>query len=151
MTLNCGYQQSSTSRIIQGVFYYFLTSVLILLLAFIVYHQMESDSAEIRVIETEVNLTGSNRSFFVPFEVCNTKPNDFILLRRYKDARQGMYYNTPDGIYRANFTGCATTYLQAYAGNLAPGVYEYTVFVRYDVNFLRSIEKQAARIKVVIK
>jgi hypothetical protein len=151
MTLNCGYQQSSTSRIIQGLFYYFLTSVLILLLGFIIYQQMESDSAEIKMVQTEVTLNKGNRSFYVPFEVCNTKPNDFILLRRYKNIQQGVYFNAPDGIYRSNFTGCATTYLQAYAGNLEPGVYDYTVFVRYDVNFLRSIEKQAAHIRVNVK
>lgn len=151
MNANCGYKQAKANRVIQGLFYYFITALLVVLLSLVVYWQTENDSADIKMAKTEVTLSGNNKGFFVPLEVCNLKPNDFILLRRYKDIINGVYFNTPDGIYRANFSGCATTYLQAFAGNLEPGEYEYTIFVRYDVNLLRTVEKQAAQVLVTIK
>lgn len=151
MNSNCGYKQAKANRVIQGLFYYFVMALLAVALMLVVYWQVESDSAEIKMAKTEVTLTGNNKAFFVPLEICNNKSNDFILLRRYKNLENDVYYNTPDGIYRANFTGCATTYLQAFAGNLEPGVYEYTIFIRYDINVLRTVERQAAQVLVTIK
>lgn len=151
MSSSCGYAHARANRVIQGLFYYFVTALLICVLCVVIYWQTEDDSAEIRATNTEVHLNSKNRSFFVPLELCNTKHNDFILLRRYKDLKNDVFFNTPDGIYRANFTGCATTNLQAYAGTLEPGEYEYTIFVRYDVNVLRTIEKQVATVRVHIE
>lgn len=148
---SCGYVHTKVSRVIQGLFYYFVTALLICVLGVVIYWQTEEDSAAITPTVSEVKLSKHSRGFFVAFELCNSKHNDFILLRRYKHIENGVLFNTPDGIYRANFLGCSTTQLQAYAGSLEPGVYEYTVFVRYNVNFLRTIEKQVATVRVTIE
>jgi len=148
---NCGYAHAKASRVVQGLFYYCITALLIVLLGLVVYWQIEEDSADITPVTHEVKLSKTSKSFFVPFVFCNKKHNDFILVRRYKDVHHDVLFNTPDGIYRANFTGCATTHLQAYAGSLEPGLYEYTIFVRYNVNLLRTIEKQVATVRVTVE
>lgn len=136
---------------IAGLFYYIGLTFLLFLLGLAVYWQLQSDPAKFEFKEFSVTSTQENRSFYIPINFCNKAINKFTISRQYRDTDKNIYYNVPDGEYHTGSNECFNTLLIGNTGRLDPGTYEYRVYVKYDINPLRSVQTEVAKINITVK
>lgn len=139
-------------RIVAGLFYYLCLTILLAALLLTLYWQLEEDTAVAELSETSFVSTPIKRSFFVPIKFCSKKvDSDITLIRYYHDLKQNIYYGVPDGRYKTITNGCFDTRVSASTGRLDPGLYEYHVYVEYELNPLRTIRHKVAIVNVSVE
>jgi hypothetical protein len=139
------------SRLITGAFYYIALSMMLSALTIAVYWQLQADDIELGFVELEHVSTPADRAFFVPITFCSDKLTEFTVIRYYHDIDRNIYYGVPDGKYKTSKKGCFDNRLQANAGRLDAGNYEYHVSVSYDLNPLRTEQRKVAIVRLRIE
>lgn len=149
--MNVVCKAAGNHKYVAGIFYYFGLSLLSLFLIIAVYWQLEKDAFNFEFTEFNITSTQAQRSFYIPINFCSTKVTKFTISRYYKDTTKNIFYNVPDGEYHSNSNECVKTMLVGHTGRLDPGEYEYVIYAKYDINPLRSIQRQVALIHVTVE
>lgn len=143
--------KSHTLNIVQGIYYYLTLSALLASFCVAVYWQTEKEHAVFEVTNKDVVLSGDKKDFVVEVNFCSTSKKELKISRYYENTETQVIYHVPEGIYKTAGSGCFKTKLSAYAGRLDPGHYKYHVNVSYEINPLRTIEKEVSVVNVTIK
>ena len=137
--------------IASSIFYYSALIIMVTACTVALYWQLEPDHHSISYNEIEFTSTPENRSFFVPIYFCADGLTEFTLVRAYHDTDNDLWYAVPDSRHKTGSGGCFDTRIQAHTGRLDPGNYEYHVHLSYDLNPLRTVQKQVALVRVTIE
>jgi len=138
------------AHVVTGLFYYTAVAILLTMMGFGVFWQLETDENQFTLSQSEFTSDSTNRSFFVSLNYCTTTSMDLKISRYYLDIENDVYYPVPDGIYQTTI-GCSKTKIQGHTGRLDPGKYEYRVYGNYKLNPLRNKQILLASIKVTVE
>lgn len=141
--------------LISGLYYHVALSILAVAFVVIGYWQIQEDKTIISVTEMSVISSPGNRGFTIPISLCNNNVQEFQIERYYLSLDEKVYYTVPSSTYLAPQedmkTGCYSTALTAFTGSLAPGEYEYRIFVSYNINPIQSRRSLAALVHVTVE
>lgn len=144
-------QQQSKLTFVQNLYYYFALSILGAMFCIAIYWQIQTEHVVFEVNTKQVFLNKDKKDFVADVNFCTSKQQKLKINRYYQNTKTSIVYYVPEGTYQTAGTGCFKTQLNAYAGRLDPGHYTYHVTVSYDLNPLRSIEKEVAVIVLEIQ
>ncbi len=120
-----------------SAFYYGFVSVLLAIALLSVYWQVEPDETQINMTKKSVVAVDEHRDFYVDLDFCTSSDSPITIERYYKNIQTGIYYTTPTGVFPMDDKNCLKARIHAYAGRFEPGMYEYHVSVKYQINPLR--------------
>lgn len=141
--------------LISGIYYHVALTILTVAFVVIGYWQIQEDETMVSLTEMSVISSPGDRSFTVPISLCNNRVQEFQIERYYLSLDEKVYYTVPSSTYLApqeNIEiGCYSTALTAFTGSLAPGEYEYRIFVSYNINPIQSRRSLAALVHVTVE
>lgn len=148
-------KQKHPNLLLSSVYYY--TSLIVLGVAFIVvsYWQIQPDNTYTEITEFSITTTERNQSFYIPISFCTKEIQEFQIERYYFNTNERIYYSIPSATYlmaqERKTDGCFSTNLNASSELLAPGAYEYRIFISYDVNPIQKVRRQVALVHVTVE